>query len=354
MSKIAILNDTHCGVRNSSDIFLNYQEEFYRDVFFPYLKEHNITEILHLGDYYENRKFVNFKALQHNRKVFLEPLKENGITMDIIPGNHDIYYKNTSEVCALKELLGYYTSNVNILMKPKVLNYAGLAVAACPWINSENQEEADKFIATAKADIFVGHLELQGFEMMAGIKNYHGMKADKFARFEMALSGHFHTKSTQGNVTYLGSQMEFTWADVDDPKYFHVLDTETRELTAVHNPITIFKKFVYDDVNNDCSNIDVEQFRNKFVKIVVLNKQDLYQFDKFIDRLQQVHTHELKIAENFEAYLGDRVEDEKISLEDTTELLESYVDAVETDLDKNDLKMKLHELYIEAQNSEVI
>ena len=112
--KVAILNDTHCGVRNSSDIFLNYQERFYKDIFFPYLKKHNIKNILHLGDYYEHRKFVNFKALNQNRKVFLEPLRDNDITMDIIPGNHDVFYKNTNELCSLKELLGYFTSNVHL------------------------------------------------------------------------------------------------------------------------------------------------------------------------------------------------------------------------------------------------
>ena len=94
--KVAILNDTHCGVRNSSDIFLHYQERFYTEIFFPYLKEHNIKHILHLGDYYEHRKFVNFKALNQNRKHFLEPMRDNGITMDIIPGNHDVFYKNTN------------------------------------------------------------------------------------------------------------------------------------------------------------------------------------------------------------------------------------------------------------------
>lgn len=72
--KVAILNDTHCGVRNSSDIFLKYNERFYGEIFFPYLKEHNIKNILHLGDYYEHRKFVNFKALNANRKHFLEQI----------------------------------------------------------------------------------------------------------------------------------------------------------------------------------------------------------------------------------------------------------------------------------------
>jgi DNA repair exonuclease SbcCD nuclease subunit len=352
--KVAILNDTHCGVRNSSDIFLNYNDRFYTEVFFPYLKEHNITQILHLGDYYEHRKFVNFKALNANRKHFLEPMRDMGITMDIIPGNHDVYFKNTNELCSLKELLGYFTTNVNIIMKPKVLDYDGCKVAVIPWINNSNYEEYTKWALQCEASILGAHLELKGFDMMAGVPNPHGMNADVFSRFEMVLSGHFHTKSSRDNVHYLGSQMEFTWADVDDPKFFHVLDTDTREIEAVRNPITMFKKVIYDDSKNNYDNIDMSQFENKFIKLIVLNKNDLYMFDKFVDKLQSVNTYELKIAESFEEYLGDSVEDDKVSLEDTTELLDSYVEAVDTDLDKEHIKVELRKLYTEAQNLEVV
>ena len=336
--KVAILNDTHCGVRNSSDIFLKYQERFYSEIFFPYLKEHNIKNILHLGDYYEHRKFVNFKALNQNRKVFLEPLRDNDITMDIIPGNHDVFYKNTNELCSLKELLGYFTSNVNIIMKPTVLDYDGLGVAVVPWINNANYKEYTDFIANCKAPMLGAHLELLGFDMYKGMPNPHGMTADLFKRFEMVMSGHFHTKSSKGNVHYLGSQMEFTWSDVNDPKFFHILDTETRELTPVRNPITMFEKIVYNDEKIDYNNIDVEQYKHKFIKVLVVNKTDLYQFDKFIDRLQNVETYELKIAENFEEFLGESVDDDKVNLEDTKDLLDTDVDAVETDLDKDHIK----------------
>ena len=47
--KIAIINDTHCGIKNGSDVFLDNAESFYKNVFFPYLDEQNITSILHLG-----------------------------------------------------------------------------------------------------------------------------------------------------------------------------------------------------------------------------------------------------------------------------------------------------------------
>lgn len=351
--KIAILNDTHAGMRNSSDIFINYQEKFYSDVFFPYLKEHGIKQIIHLGDYYDHRKFINFKAQNANRKMFLNVLKEEGIHMDIIPGNHDVFYKNTNELCSLKELLGYYTSNVNIIMKPKVMDYDGCSIALVPWINSENYAESIKFIQSCKASILGAHLELIGFDMMKGMPNAHGMSAEIFNRFEMVLSGHFHTKSSKGNIHYLGSQMEFTWADCEDPKYFHVLDTATREITPVNNPHTIFEKVVYNDEKIDYNRYDTKTLKDKFIKVIVSKKNDPYMFDVFIDRIQKEDIHELKVAETFEEFTGDNVQDESVSVEDTTNLLDSYIDAVDTTLDKGKLKALMRNLYVEASSMEI-
>ena len=353
--KIAILNDTHAGCRNSSDIFMGYQERFYSEVFFPYLLENNITQILHLGDYYDNRKTVNFKALSHNRKVFLEKLREYGITMDIIPGNHDVYYKNTNTLNSLKELLGHYMEEVRIIEKPMVVNYDGLDVALIPWINQDNETESMKFLKGCKAPVVGAHLELSGFEMSRGQVCKDGMSAQHFEKFEMVLSGHFHTRSSQGNIHYLGSQMEFFWNDCDDKKYFHVLDTETREIEAVHNPITIYEKIYYD--HEQAENFKFKDMRyldNKFVKIIVVNKGDAYQFERFVDRVQQQKIHELKIAEDFKDFLGENVGDDNISVDDTETLVYDYIDNVSTDLDKDRIKKEISVLMTEAQSMEII
>jgi len=352
--KIAVLNDTHAGIRNSSDISLEYQRRFYDEQFFPYLKENGITQILHLGDFYDHRKFVNFKALNQSRKMFLDPMKEAGITMDIIPGNHDVFFKNTNDLCSLKELLGYYTSNVNIMMQPKVQDYNGLKIACIPWINNENYADTMKFLKTCDAQWVGAHLELQGFEMMRGVTNTHGMDKEPFKRFELVMSGHFHTRSHQDNIHYLGSQFEFTWADAGDPKYFHVIDTDTRELTPIRSNYTIFKKVFYNDTEIDYNRYDTKELIDKFVKVVVVNKTDHFMFDRLIDRIQQTDVHELKIAETFDEFVGTNVIDDSISVEDTTELLDSYVEAVETDLDKERMKGLMRSLYVEAQNSEVL
>ena len=350
--KVAVLNDTHCGIRNSSEIFLDNAADFYSKIFFPYCQENGIEQILHLGDYYDHRKFVNFKALNHNRKHFLTPLRQLGMKMDIIPGNHDTYYKNTNDLNSLKECLGHFMNEIHIVMEPRVMQYGSLKIALLPWINPENYDSSMKFIRECKADWLGGHLELNGFELMRGVKNTHGMDHKIFEKFELVLTGHFHVGSRQDNVWYLGSQMEFSWSDAHDPKYFHVIDTETREIEKIHNPYTLFEKIVYNDEKIDYNNYNVKSLDGKLIKVVVVNKTDLFTFDRFIDRIQSQNIHELKIAENFQEFLGENVDDIGLTVDDTFQLVDDYIDNVNTDLDKDRIKSNMRELMTEAQSLE--
>ena len=350
--KVAILNDTHCGIRNSSNLFLDNAEKFFSDVFFPYLLANNISHIVHLGDFYDNRKFVNFNALSRCRNYFLKPLRENKMTMDIICGNHDTYYKNTNELNSLKELLGHYMNEVHIVHEPTVMDYDGLKMALVPWICAENEERTIKFIKNCKADIVGGHFDIIGYEMMKGIKCEHGLDRSLFERFEAVYSGHFHTKSSQDNIHYLGSQLEFFWNDAHDNKYFHILDTDTRELTPVRNPHTMFHRIRYDDLSTDYMDYDLSQVEGKFVKIVVINKKNQFTFDRFVDRIQNRTIHDLKIQETFDEFIGSNVDD-KVSVEDTAELLNNYIDGVETELSKDRIKKEMQNLMTEAQSLEI-
>ncbi len=352
--KLAIISDTHAGIRNSSDVFIEYQRRFYEDIFFPYLLEHGINKILHLGDYYESRTSINFKALNANRKHFLDKLREYDIHMDIIPGNHDTFYKNSSKLNALKELLGHYMNEVRIFEQPVVEQYGELKIGMIPWINAENEEAIRLFISTCKADVIGAHLELAGFEMQIGVVAPHGMDHSIFSRFEMVLSGHYHTKSQQDNIHYLGSQMEFFWSDCNDPKYFHILDTETRELTPVQNPITMYEKILYDDsASTSYATVNVQHLDGKFVKLIVINKSKTKEFEKFVDRIHARKHHGLQIVENFSDFVGTNVEDDKVSVEDTESLLYTYIDATDTELDKSRIKTLIRSLMVEAQSTEI-
>ena len=352
--KFILLNDTHAGVRNSSEIFLNNANIFYNDVLFPYMVEHGINKIVHLGDVFDNRKFINFKVLYNYRRNFLSKLREYGFRMDVIPGNHDTFFRNTNELNSLKELLGHYMDEVRIIHEPTEIQYGDVLFGLVPWIAPDNEEQTLEFLRTTKATHIGGHFELNGFEVMKGVEMTHGMETNFLDRFDAVYSGHYHTKSSKNNIHYLGTQLEFFWNDAHDPKHFHIFDTETKQLSSVLNPHTLFKKIYYDDTKVDYLQYDLSDIENKFIKIIVVNKTDLFTFDRFIDRIQSRKIHELKIAENFNEFIGESVADSDVSLEDTTSLLNSYVDAVETDLDKDRIKTQMHDLMIEAQSMEIV
>jgi hypothetical protein len=99
----------------------------------------------------------------------------------------------------------------------------------------------------------------------------------------------------------------------------------------------------------DYNNYNIDDFDGKLVKIVVVNKSDIFGFDRFIDRIQSKKIVDLKIAENFQEFLGESIEDEKINFDDTQEIVDSYIDAVDTDLDKDKIKIQVRELMTEAQ-----
>jgi hypothetical protein len=273
--------------------------------------------------------------------------------MDIIPGNHDVYYKNTNELNSIQTILAQYSDRIHIHMDPTIVNYDGLDIALLPWMCKENEDKCIQFINTAAAPILMGHLELGGFQYMAGanIKS-HGMDKKMFDRYEAVYSGHYHTKSTQDNITYLGTQYELTWSDAGDPKHFHILNTETRDVTPIRNTNVLFQKIFYD--GDDEPSITKEQIENTYIKVIVTNKKDLYAFDKFMEKVYDYNPHEVRIIENFDEYSGDNVEDNDVKVDDTPTLLNSYIDATETNLNSDILKKMMQELLVEAQALDTI
>tara|TARA_Y100001954_G_scaffold225731_1_gene266698 strand:+ start:2230 stop:3294 length:1065 start_codon:yes stop_codon:yes gene_type:complete len=352
--KIAILNDTHFGVRNDSEAFRNYQLRFYNEIFFPYLEKHNIKTLIHLGDVVDRRKFINFQTASIFRKQFFDRLWKQKIDTHIIIGNHDTYFKNTNEVNAIDNL---YTSfdGINepfIYTRPKVVEFDGVPILFMPWICDDTKEESMHMLNTAKADLCFGHLEIKGIEMQNGVINEHGNDKADFNRFEKVVSGHFHKHTDDGHIFYCGAQYEMTWSDYQDPKGFHIFDTETREMERIWNPLTIHKKIIYDDKKKSYDSFDIQPYHNHFIKLIVLNKTDDEQFDKFVERLyNEITVHDLNIIEDY-SDIKASVRDDVIEMgEDTVTFLNNYVDQLETDVNKTKLKEYLKSFYIEANDN---
>ena len=248
--KLCILGDTHFGARGDSLDFHKYFRKFYNDVFFPYLKENNITTIIQMGDLFDRRKYINFNSLYLSRKYFFDELIANDLHMYTLIGNHDVSFKNTLEVNSPSLIIGDY-QNIKVIQDFETITLDDLSIDVVPWICDENESEIFNKIKKSKSDICFGHFEIAGFEMDRGNICDTGIDKKLLNRYDVVLSGHFHHKSSDGNITYVGTPYEMTWADYSDLKGFHIFDTETREMVFVKNPYTMFNKILYDDSTTD-------------------------------------------------------------------------------------------------------
>jgi len=342
MSKYYLITDQHFGVRNDSQIFVEYYNNFYSNVVIPFIHKFKIERVICLGDTFDKRKSVNFNSLEAAKNMWFDPLEKMGVSLTMLVGNHDIYYKNTLRINSPSLLLGEY-GNISIMDNPGEFFLDSLPILGVPWICDENRSRVYELLEQSTAPICMGHFEFNGFEAHPGHVMDHGISTEPFQKFNKVISGHYHSKSNKGNVYYLGNPYELYWNDYKSKRGFHVLDTQTLELKFYRNPFTMFHKEYYND---DSVIEDYKQFSNKYVKIIVENKTDSTKFDKVIEEMYNAGVAELKIIEDLSTEY-DLSDDLEVETEDTLSLLERCVDEIEN-CDKSSVKTVLKSLYKEA------
>lgn len=345
MSKIALITDTHFGVRNDSQIFSEYFKDYYDNDFFPFLIENDIKHVIHLGDVFDRRKFVNFSVLAEAKKYFFERFDELGIECHIIAGNHDVFLRSSNEISSIDLLLGDY-KNIHTYLEPKVVDICGESILLMPWINNTNYQNCIDILKSAPTRYVFGHFEIQGFVMHAGSVCESGLTKDVFDGFEGVFSGHFHHRSIDGNIAYLGNPYHMTWGDYGDARGFHVFDVNEDLITFVPNHKTLFVKLEYDDA---FQKPEVPTgLEGKYIKVLVQKKTNFKYFDAWIDKISHQNPIEVKVMEDMSHY--SQASDIDIKFEDTVTLLTQYVDKMELDDEKvrNSVKNILGSLYKEA------
>jgi DNA repair exonuclease SbcCD nuclease subunit len=354
-TKVAIITDQHFGARNDSTHFLDYYEKFYKDTFFPTIDNAGINTVLILGDTFDRRKYVNFYSLKRAKEMFFDELAKRNIQVHMLAGNHDTYFKNTNDVNSVRLLLAEY-KNIEVIDHPITIEVCGKDICMLPWICPENFDASMNIIEKTSADICMGHLEVAGFAMNRGMPNYEGLDRGIFKKFDIVFSGHYHHRSNQDNIRYLGNPYELTWQDYNDPRGFHLFDIDTLDLEFIENPNVMFHRITYDDKENSITEItskDLSKYTGTYVKVVVVNKTNPYLFDKFMSNLYNVNPVDVTIAEDI-IDLTEGLDDDIVNqAEDTISIINKFVDGIKEEHINNDkLKSVLKELYIEALNQE--
>ena len=339
--KILLITDQHFGVRNDNVFFIDHYQRFYGEVVLPFIDAHQIDTVIALGDTFDKRRSINFMSLDSAKQMWFDPLRERGIQMHMLVGNHDIYYKNTLRVNAPSELLGEY-NNIRIYTEPTTVVFDNLPILLLPWICDENREQSLNTVTESSAPVAMGHLELNGFEAHPGHVMLNGMDKSLFKKFKRVFSGHYHMKSKKDNITYLGNPYQLYWNDYGCKRGFHVFDTDTLKTTFYRNPFDIFHKLYY---NNGVTLPDGEELKGAFVKLIVENKGDYAKFDYSVKELQDMSLADLKIIEDLSVEIENG---SVVETEDTITLLDNYIDEIDLKVNKDNVKQTLRSLYTEA------
>lgn len=340
--KIAVLADTHFGIKNDSTYMLDYQEKFFED-FFNYCLEHDIREIIHLGDFFDRRRHVNFNTLNRVRKMFLAPVREYGFHVHIILGNHDCFHKSTVDVNSVNEIFSEYPE-IEIVDTPRHVRDIGVM---CPWITEENRDEVMNILDLyhGKGHNLFGHFEIDGYDIGAGQTYISGVDKHTMMGYENPLSGHFHNHSEW----YVGCPYQLTWADFMEEKGFVVVDTDTKKWEFVKNRHKLYTKIHYDDSKHDyLQEFEPSDVENKIIRIVIEECNDDLTFFAFIDMIEKSAAIEVDIVD---PRISIVAEDTTDNFDATTlELIGDYVDALGGEFDRDGVKAFLKRLYLEAEN----
>ena len=128
-----LLGDLHLGARNGSSHFSTYFNKFFTDVLFPYMKKNKITHIIQLGDLFDNRTNLSYKAFHACKDIWFKQMGEHGFTMEVLIGNHDTTYRHTLEINSPELLLGEY-KHIDVITSATQKNYDGMNIDIIhPW-----------------------------------------------------------------------------------------------------------------------------------------------------------------------------------------------------------------------------
>ena len=344
--KISIVGDMHIGARNASMVYAEYHISFFENTLFPAMKEQGITSIIQTGDIFDSRKTINIQVWNEWKKRVFDVMRDSGIKFYTFLGNHDCLFKNVNDINSPILLLNEY-ENITVFDSCKEHIFDKTKVAFIPWINQTNYDESLTFINKSSAKVAFAHLELSGFEFDRGNVSKEGMAESIFDRFFTVFSGHYHHRSDNGHILYVGTPYQLTWIDHESVKGFHVWDSDSLEHEFIENKRTIFARIEY---NGTTDGIDFSKLDGKFLKIIVLKREDETAYEDFIDLVTSCMPLSFQVIENKQSFSGEI--EETIDLEDTAAILDGYVDSMVCDLDKDVLKSMLKSLYLESLDIE--
>lgn len=337
--KICILGDLHFGIKNHDTRIAQAQACFFDRVLFPYLKSNNITTIIQTGDFFDCRRAIKHATMASVRRF---ASTKNGLNWYVLVGNHDLALKECMHPNACTEILSVY-ENFTIIDKATTINVDGIDIDLIPWICQENKKDIKSYISKSVSKYAIGHFELSGFYYYKGLAS-DGENKGFLSDYIQVWSGHFHTRSENGNIRYVGTPYQLTHGDADDSRGFEVFDTETKEIEFVQNPFNLYTKIYYN--YNTFDKDSVQNYKDMHVKIIIEDRGNAAAFDMLIEEFGKV-AYTVDVIDNFDVVSTDS--SLKIDITDTLKIISDYIDELDEQPPvKKEIKKIMTALYKEG------
>lgn len=273
--RVWFITDTHLGVKNNSNEWIEMMREYFFDWFFPMIeKEYQEGDVLlHLGDWYDSRQSINLKVLNLGIDIAekMSEIFKSGIY--VLVGNHDLWGKSTNDVNSLKTIK--WIPNLTVLEEPTTLNLGNKTFAMMPW-RKDADAERETLNDFKVHDYLCCHTDIRGLKFNRYSDVDKGIEIDTVKKFGRVYSGHIHYSQKSENVIMLGSPYEITRSDMDNPKFILRLDLETGKETAFRNNFSPkYMKMLFTDILESTPEELNEKFKNNFIDVMIDPKMAL-------------------------------------------------------------------------------
>jgi DNA repair exonuclease SbcCD nuclease subunit len=308
--KRILVTDTHLGYKKANDFYLELTFQLFEDIG-KYAEENDIKDLIHLGDFFDNRKHMSLKTMFYARRIALN-LKKRFRMSYFVLGNHDIFYKDRylphshaifqsmSHICVVDEPMEI--SNTMCLIPWHIEGEFGMFgdMSMGDWLNNTD------------AKYCAGHWEINGAKM-----NVSGRPAENcnwsftdFQKFEKTFSGHFHTIGEYNhNVTYLGSPFHMDFNDAG-ARGWYVFDDETGDLEFVEwNKAPKFVKW-----NALPDNVYGGEFTGQVVKVIFDQDFGTTVNNQIIQDVQNTNPHQMFVEYAFSTGMNEESIDVDVAL----------------------------------------
>lgn len=258
--KAIITGDWHVKKGMQLQIILQYL-----DYLTAYYFENSIDYIFIDGDVFHKDSNIKSDAFVALFMKLLE-MKESGVNMIFIPGNHDIMnVDNDSIVETFSAFSTVYKKGTEVKLKDALFYFQ-------PYTKNETE------LPDAKPTHYlVTHLSIADFKFDNNFHatEKHAFRRELFNQWGQVFTGHFHRHQEWGNICYVGSPNQMYRSEIGHTKGFVVLNTDLESWEFV--PYTVAPTFT-EISEDDILDIKNKSFDNKIV--IVRLKQKVKEYGK--------------------------------------------------------------------------